>query len=107
LSDIAHKVSRTYGVLVDEEKDSLNGVSLRGTFLIDEKGILRHSSINDSGVGRNVDETLRILKAFQYSDKHGEVCPARWEPGKPAMQPKAGSDKLNQFWKQEHSKTKH
>jgi len=47
---------------------------------------------------------LRLVKGFQYNDKNGEVCPASWQPGKAAMTPKAGSDKLNEFWKKEHAK---
>jgi alkyl hydroperoxide reductase subunit AhpC len=82
LSDISKKISKNYHVLVCNENDGLNGISLRGTFIIDDKGILRHSSVNDAPVGRNVDEILRLLKAFQFTDKHGEVCPAKWEPGK-------------------------
>jgi len=82
LSDLNKTISGSYGVLVENENDGLNGVSLRGTFLIDDKGVLRHSSINDAPVGRNVDETLRLLQAFQYVEKHGEVCPAKWTPGK-------------------------
>ena len=82
LSDFNKTISRSYGVLVENEKDGLNGIALRGTFLIDDKGVLRHSSINDAPVGRNVEETLRILQAFQFVDKHGEVCPASWTPGK-------------------------
>jgi alkyl hydroperoxide reductase subunit AhpC len=82
LSDITKRISKAYHVLVCNENDGLNGVALRGTFIIDDKGILRHSSVNDAPVGRNVDEILRTLKALQHTDKHGEVCPARWEPGK-------------------------
>jgi alkyl hydroperoxide reductase subunit AhpC len=55
------------------------GLSLRGTFIIDPTGIIRHLSVNDLGVGRSVDETLRLLEALQYNAKHGEVCPAGWK----------------------------
>jgi len=103
LADISHCISKTYGVLCPLD-DPMKGVAMRGTFLIDPNGILRHSLINDLGVGRNVDETLRTLKAFQHVDKHGEVCPAKWEPGKATMNPKHGSDKLNDYWKKEHAK---
>lgn len=82
LSDLNKSIAKSYGVLVENECDGLNGISLRGTFIIDDKGILRHSSINDAPVGRNVEETLRILEGLQYADKHGEVCPARWSKGK-------------------------
>jgi alkyl hydroperoxide reductase subunit AhpC len=69
------KISRDYGVLIESE-----GIALRGLFLIDPNGTLRQSTVNDLPVGRNVDETLRLLKAFQFTDKHGEVCPANWDP---------------------------
>ena len=60
---------------------------LSGLFIIDDKGILRHSTINDFPVGRSVEETLRLIKAFQFTDKHGEVCPANWQPGKATVGP--------------------
>lgn len=53
----------------------------RGLFIIDPKGILRQITMNDLPVGRSVDETLRLVQAFQYTDQHGEVCPAGWQPG--------------------------
>ncbi len=56
-----------------------------GLFIIDPKGIVRHITINDFEVGRSVDETLRLVKAFQFADVHGEVCPAGWTPGKPTV----------------------
>ncbi|XP_026323215.1 peroxiredoxin-2-like [Hyposmocoma kahamanoa] len=74
LADYKKKISQDYDVLLDE------GFALRGLFVIDGKGILRHMSINDLPVGRSVDETLRLVKAFQFADKHGEVCPANWNP---------------------------
>ena len=76
LSDITKKISKDYGVLLEGAR-----VALRGLFIIDEKGILRQSTINDLPVGRSVDETLRLVQAFQFTDKHGEVCPAGWKPG--------------------------
>lgn len=102
LSDKSHVVSDNYGVLIPND-DGMGGTALRGTFIIDDKGILRHSTVNDLSAGRNVEETLRLVKAFQFSDKHGEVCPAKWQPGKGGMTPKHGSDKLNDFWKNEHA----
>lgn len=63
------------------------GIALRGTFIIDPSGIVRHSSINDAGVGRNIDETLRLVEAFQFSDENGDVCPANWTTGKDTMNP--------------------
>jgi len=82
LADTAHKISRSYGVLMEEM-----GIALRGLFIIDDKGILRQITINDLPVGRDVDETLRLVQAFQYTDKHGEVCPAGWRPGKATIKP--------------------
>jgi peroxiredoxin 3 len=76
LSDFDKNMSRNYGVLIDER------VSLRGLFIIDPTGTVRHATINDLGIGRSVDETLRVVKAIQFNDKHGEVCPANWQPGK-------------------------
>ncbi|XP_052745021.1 peroxiredoxin-2-like [Bicyclus anynana] len=74
LADYQKKISSDYGVLLDA------GFALRGLFIIDRNGILRHMSINDLPVGRSVEETLRLVKAFQFADKHGEVCPANWNP---------------------------
>ncbi|EFN81425.1 peroxiredoxin 1 [Harpegnathos saltator] len=82
LADKSFKISRDYGVL-DEE----SGVPFRGLFIIDDKQNLRQVTINDLPVGRSVDETLRLVQAFQYTDKHGEVCPAGWKPGKKTMKP--------------------
>ncbi|KAI5479401.1 peroxiredoxin (alkyl hydroperoxide reductase subunit C) [Pseudohyphozyma bogoriensis] len=75
LADTNHKISKDYGVLIEDA-----GVALRGLFLIDPKGTLRQITINDLPVGRSVDETIRLIKAFQFTDEHGEVCPANWEP---------------------------
>uniref|UniRef100_A0A2K5S9L8 thioredoxin-dependent peroxiredoxin n=1 Tax=Cebus imitator TaxID=2715852 RepID=A0A2K5S9L8_CEBIM len=59
----------------------------RGLFIIDDKGILRQITVNDLPVGRSVDETLRLVQAFQFTDKHGEVCPAGWKPGSDTIKP--------------------
>ncbi|KAL5111526.1 Thioredoxin peroxidase [Taenia crassiceps] len=85
LADTNHRISRDYGVLIEEQ-----GVALRGLFIIDDKGVLRQITINDLPVGRCVDEALRLLDAFQFTDKHGEVCPANWRPGSDAFKPNAG-----------------
>jgi len=87
VADISKKISKSYGVLVEDETDELFGASLRGLFIIDEKGIIRSFTVNDAHVGRSVDETLRIIRAFQYADKHGEVCPANWKPGSETIVP--------------------
>ena len=73
LADTAHEISKSYGVLIENE-----GIALRGTFLIDPKGVLQHMTVNALGVGRSVDETIRTLQAL----KTGELCPADWKPGK-------------------------
>lgn len=89
LADKSGAISKAYGVL-DEE----SGVPFRGLFIIDGKGVLRQITINDLPVGRSVDETLRLVQAFQFTDEHGEVCPAGWTPGKKTMKPdpKASKD---------------
>ena len=71
----------------DEGKLTFEGapIAFRGTFFIDKEGIVRHETINDLPLGRNIDEMIRIVDAWQYVQKHGEVCPANWEEGKEAM----------------------
>jgi peroxiredoxin (alkyl hydroperoxide reductase subunit C) len=64
-------------------------VALRGLFLIDKKGIVRHALVNDLPLGRNVDEALRLVDALQFTEEHGEVCPANWREGEDAMKPTA------------------
>ena len=87
LSDLTKNISREYGVLIEEA-----GIALRGLFLIDPEGTVRHITVNDLPVGRSVDETLRVIKAFQFVEKHGEVCPANWQPEKPTINPKKASE---------------
>ena len=79
LADISKKIAGDYGVLTD------GGVALRGLFLINPKGQIAYSVVHDLAVGRSVDETLRVLKAFQQVEKTGEVCPANWSDGKKTM----------------------
>ncbi|MBN3283736.1 PRDX2 protein, partial [Polyodon spathula] len=67
LADLSQSISRDYGVLKEDE-----GIAYRGLFVIDDKGILRQITVNDLPVGRSVDETLRLVQAFQFSDQHGE-----------------------------------
>ncbi|EGR29584.1 peroxiredoxin 2, putative [Ichthyophthirius multifiliis] len=100
LSDLSKSISRDYGVLLD------SGIALRGTFIIDGKKVLRHSSINDLPVGRNVEEYLRLVQAFQYADQHGEVCPASWTPGSDTMKPNWESEKTSNYWKNVHANKK-
>jgi peroxiredoxin (alkyl hydroperoxide reductase subunit C) len=87
LADISKNISRNYQVLVEDEADGLYGAALRGLFIIDEKGVIRSFTINDAPVGRSVDETIRLIQAFQHADKFGEVCPANWKPGDNTINP--------------------
>ncbi|CAO1349082.1 unnamed protein product [Diamesa serratosioi] len=93
LSDLNHKISKDYGVYLEDL-----GHTLRGLFIIDGKGVLRQITMNDLPVGRSVDETLRLVQAFQYTDSHGEVCPAGWKPGSQTIIPNP-QDKMQYFEK--------
>ncbi|MES2365514.1 MAG: peroxiredoxin [Pseudomonadota bacterium] len=79
LADIKHDICRAYDVELD------GGVALRGSFLIDRAGIVRHQVVNDLPLGRDVDEMLRMIDALQFTEEHGEVCPAGWQKGKAGM----------------------
>ena len=81
VSDMSRRIARSYGVLFQEE------VALRGLFLLDREGVVRHAVVNDQPLGRSVDEALRILDALRFHDEHGEVCPANWSEGKEGMKP--------------------
>ena len=81
VADLNKTISRAYDVLLNES------VSLRGLFLIDKSGIVRHQIVNDLPLGRNIDEALRMLEALQFTEKQGEVCPANWKEGKAGMKP--------------------
>lgn len=82
LSDINKTASRDYGVLIEEQ-----GIALRGLFIIDPDGIIQSQTINNLPVGRSVEETLRLIDAFQTVKQSGEVCPANWRKGKDTMKP--------------------
>ncbi|XP_020286768.1 peroxiredoxin-like [Pseudomyrmex gracilis] len=82
LSDFNKEISTKYNVLLPDI-----GAALRGLFIIDKEGILRQFCINDLPVGRSVEETLRLIKAFQFVEKHGEVCPANWQPDSKTIKP--------------------
>lgn len=90
ISDLTKKIAVDYGVLNE------GGVALRGLFIIDPEGTVQHATINNLSVGRSVDETLRVLKAFQFVAENGEVCPAGWEPGKESM--KASWDESKEYF---------
>ncbi len=83
VADLSKRISNDYGVLFGEE------VALRGLFLIDKEGIVRHALVNDLPLGRSVDEVLRLVDALQFTEEHGEVCPANWREGEEAMKPTA------------------
>ena len=97
LQDLDKSIARNYDVLVGSteayvetedsaENTSVGGaVALRGSFLIDEDGIVRHAVLNDLPLGRNIDEMLRMVDALTHHQKHGEVCPAGWKDGESAM----------------------
>jgi len=83
VADLGKTIARDYGVLFNEE------VALRGLFLIDKEGVVRHSTINDLPLGRNVEEALRVVDALRFTEKYGEVCPANWKDGEEGMKPTA------------------
>ena len=86
LADISKKIARDYGVLMEDA-----GIALRGLFMINKDGELKHATINHLDLGRNIDEVLRLLDAIDHSEQHGEVCPANWKAGQKAMKPTAAS----------------
>lgn len=80
IADVKHEICRAYDVEFPEA-----GVAFRGSFLIDKAGVVRHQVVNDLPLGRNVDEMLRMVDALQFTEEHGEVCPAGWNKGKAGM----------------------
>ena len=99
ISDLDKSIGRSYDVLLGtssamiETEEGLEttsmggGVALRGSFLIDEKGVVRHSIRNDLPLGRNIDEMIRLIDALDFHNKHGDVCPAGWQKGDDGMNP--------------------
>jgi peroxiredoxin (alkyl hydroperoxide reductase subunit C) len=79
VADLTKQIARDYDVLLDD------AVALRGSFLIDKDGTIRHAVINDLPLGRNIDEMLRMVDAMLFTNEHGEVCPANWSEGKEGM----------------------
>lgn len=97
VEDLDKSIARSYGILFNES------VALRGLFLIDTKGVVRHSIINDLPLGRSVGEALRILDALQFVETHGgEVCPANWQEGEESM--KASTAGVADYLKKKHGK---
>ena len=95
VADIKHEICRAYDV------EAGGGVAFRGSFLIDRAGVVRHQVVNDLPLGRNVDEMLRMVDALQFTEEHGEVCPAGWNKGKAGM--KASPDGVAKYLA-EHAK---
>jgi peroxiredoxin (alkyl hydroperoxide reductase subunit C) len=83
VADLDKKIAKAYDVLLND------AVALRGLFLIDTHGVVRHQVVNDLPIGRSVEEALRTLDALQFTEEHGEVCPANWKAGEEAMKPTA------------------
>ena len=83
VADLTKQIAEAYGILHN------GAVALRGLFLIDTKGIIRHAVVNDLPLGRNVDEAIRMVDALQFFEKCGEVCPANWHQGDAGMKPTA------------------
>lgn len=81
LADLSKSIAETYGVLLP------GGIALRGLFLIDKEGVVRHQVVNDLPLGRSVDEALRMVDALQYFEQNGEVCPANWQKGELTIKP--------------------
>lgn len=94
VADLDKQISRNYDVLVAD------AVALRGLFLIDKDGIVRHQVVNDLPLGRSVDEALRMVQALQFFEKNGEVCPADWKEGKRTI--KQGVNESKEFFRAEY-----
>lgn len=84
VSDKTHRICNDYGIAHPEE-----GVAMRGSFLIDKEGVVQHQIVNNLPLGREVDEMLRMVDALQFTEEHGEVCPAGWQKGQAGMKPNA------------------
>ncbi|MBI3772003.1 MAG: peroxiredoxin [Gammaproteobacteria bacterium] len=82
VADVKHEIQNAYGIAHPEA-----GVAMRATFLIDKSGVVQHQVVNNLPLGRNVDEVVRMVDALQFSEEHGEVCPAGWKKGAEGMKP--------------------
>ena len=83
VADLDKSISENYGVLFG------GAIALRGLYLIDKEGVIRHQVVNDLPLGRSVSEAMRMLDAIQFTEEHGDVCPANWTKGDDAMEPTA------------------
>ena len=83
VADVKHAITQAYGV------EHPAGVALRASFLIDKQGVVQHQVVNNLPLGRNVDEMVRLVDALQFTEEHGEVCPAGWQKGEKGMKPTA------------------
>ncbi|OTH19344.1 peroxiredoxin [Pseudomonas aeruginosa] len=83
IADVKHEITRAYGI---EHED---GVALRASFLIDRAGVVQHQVVNNLPLGREVDEMVRLVEALQFTEEHGEVCPAGWRKGQKGMKASA------------------
>ncbi|ABR83555.1 alkyl hydroperoxide reductase [Pseudomonas aeruginosa] len=83
VADVKHEITRAYGIEHDD------GVALRASFLIDRAGVVQHQVVNNLPLGREVDEMVRLVEALQFTEEHGEVCPAGWRKGRKGMQASA------------------
>jgi alkyl hydroperoxide reductase subunit AhpC len=95
IADLNKDISRAYDVLLP------GGIALRGLFLIDKSGVVRHQVVNDLPLGRSVDEALRMVQALQFFETHGEVCPADWHEGARTIKPSPEASK--EFFNAEYS----
>ncbi len=82
VADINHDIVTAYGIAHPE-----GGMAMRASFLIDQDGVVQHQIVNNLPLGREVDEMLRLLDALQFTEEHGEVCPAGWQKGQSGMKP--------------------
>ena len=83
VADIKHEIAQAYDV------ESAGGVAFRGSFLIDKAGVVQHQVVNNLPLGRNIDEMIRMVDALQFTEEHGEVCPAGWNKGQKGMKASA------------------
>ena len=102
-ADMNHSICRAYGIESDGGDSYYPaGVAMRATFVIDQKGFVRHMVVNDEPLGRNMDEVLRIVKGLQFFEQNGRVCPAGWQDGDQGFEP-GNPNKLSDYLSENHS----